>query len=109
MKRNFMVVFAVFLVYIRTTRTHMSLSRLESNKPSKVYIQLNTQKTSEGSPQYEYFFSLFSFFSSLSLLTYLQFHRLFLYVFFFDYDIDRKIEAKQVWQQRRASSWIDNP
>ena len=66
MKNSFIVVFAAFLVYIRTTRTHMSLSCLESNKPSKVHIRLNTQKTSQGFPQYEYFFH-FSLFFLLSL------------------------------------------
>ena len=77
----------------------MSLSCLESNKPSKIHIQLNTQKTSQGFPQYEYFFH-FSLFFFFSLSASLQFHRLFMkYVFFFfNYDIDRKIETKPVWQ-----------
>ena len=88
----------------------MSLSCLESNKPSKVHIQLNTQKTSQGCPQYEYFFHFSLFFLlSLSVPDFNFIDYFWSMVFFFNYDIDRKIEAKQVWQQRRASSWIDNP
>lgn len=80
----------------------MNLSCLESNKPSKVHIQLNTQKTSQGCLQYEYFFHFSLFFSSLSLPDFNFIDYLWSMVFFFNYDIDRKIETKPVWQSTES-------